>query len=49
LKNLEIYEVIPIVLFVDMKNLKKFIEVAHKIMLEKFNSFACLFLNKPIM
>jgi hypothetical protein len=34
LKNLEMYEVIPIELFVDMKNLHKFVEVAHKTMLE---------------
>jgi hypothetical protein len=33
LKNLEMYEVIPIELFVDMKNLHKFVEVAHKTML----------------
>ncbi len=28
------YEIIPIELFVDMKNLKKFVKVAHRTMLE---------------
>jgi hypothetical protein len=30
------YEVIPIELFVDMKNLHKFVEVAHETMLKLF-------------
>jgi hypothetical protein len=34
LKNLQIYEVIPIELFFDMKNLQKIVEVAHKTMLK---------------
>jgi hypothetical protein len=34
LKNPQIYEVIPIELFVDMKNLLKIVEVTNKIMLK---------------
>ncbi len=34
LKNLQIYEVIPIEVFVDIKNLQKIVMVAHKTMLE---------------
>jgi hypothetical protein len=34
LKNTRIDEVIPIELFIDMKNLQKIVEVGHKIMLE---------------
>jgi len=34
LKNPHIYEVIPIEVFVDIKNLEKFVKVAHKTMLE---------------
>jgi hypothetical protein len=44
---LKIYEVIHIELFVDVKNLQKIVEVARKLMLEKFCSFECLSLNKP--
>jgi hypothetical protein len=36
LKNLQIYEIIPIELFVDMKKLYKIIEVTHIMMLENF-------------
>jgi hypothetical protein len=46
LKNPQIYEVIPIELFVDMKKLLNFIKVAHKTMLE-ICFFECLFKNKP--
>jgi hypothetical protein len=34
LKNLQVYEVIPIEVFVDMKNLKNIVEIAHRTMLE---------------
>ncbi len=34
MKNPQIYEVIPIELFVDMKNLLKIIKVGHKTMLK---------------
>jgi len=34
LKNIQIYEIIPNELFVDMKNFHKIVEVAHKTMLE---------------
>jgi hypothetical protein len=35
LKNPHIYEIVPIELFVDMKNLQKFVEVACRTMLGK--------------
>jgi hypothetical protein len=34
MKNPQFYEVMPIELFVDMKNLHKLVEVAHRTMLE---------------
>jgi hypothetical protein len=42
-KSPHIYEVIPIELFFDMKNLQKFVEVAHKIMLENLAPFNVYF------
>jgi len=42
-KNPHIYEVIPIELFFDMKNLQKFVKVAHKIMLENLAPFNVYF------
>jgi hypothetical protein len=40
LKNPQIYEVMPIELFVDIKNLHKLVKISHKIMPENF-----IFLN----
>jgi hypothetical protein len=47
LKNPYIYEVMPIELFVDMKNLHKLVEVAHRTMLENLVFSECLYLNRP--
>jgi hypothetical protein len=43
----QIYEVIPIEVFVDMKNLQKIVKVVYRRILSFFCFFECLFKNKP--
>jgi hypothetical protein len=47
LKNPWIYEVTPIELFVDIKNLLEIIEVGHKTMLKILITLNVYFQNKP--
>jgi len=43
LKNSQLYEVIPIELFIGMKNLQKIVKVAYKTMLQNFISLNVYF------